>query len=81
MVNERIVQQRGEAVTLWRLRLGDQHLHCFLVEPPKGFWLAVERAHELVYSETCAELEPALMKADGLKCPLIVAGWQEIEDD
>ena len=72
---------RGEAITLWRLEREHEHLHCFLVEPPRGFWLAVQRGSELVFSETYAELEPALLRADGLKSPLVVAGWAIVDED
>lgn len=71
--------RRGEAVTLWRLERSPEHLHCFIVEPPSGYWLGVQRGSELVFSETFGELEPALMRADGLKSPLIVAGWREVD--
>lgn len=72
---------RGEAVTLWRLERSPEHLHCFLVEPPRGYWLAIQRGPELVFSETFHNLEPALMRADALKSPLIVAGWTEVDED
>jgi hypothetical protein len=71
---------RGEAVTLWRLSRGDDRLHCFMVEPPRGYWLAIERGPELLYSQTCQDLEAALVRAEGLKSPLIVAGWIEPEE-
>jgi len=48
------------------------------VEPPGGFWLGVERGPDLVFSETHTELDPALMRAESLKSPLIVAGWTEV---
>ena len=40
---------RGEAVTLWRLSHDGDELRCFLVEPPRGFWLepALARAEAL----------------------------------
>lgn len=71
---------RGEAVTLWRLERADQRVRCFIVEPPRGFWLGVERGADLIFSETHAELDSALLRADGLKSPLVVAGWVEPED-
>ena len=71
---------RGEAVTLWRLARGAEHLHCFIVEPPRGYWLAVERGAELLFSQTYDDLEGALVRAEGLKCPLIVAGWLEPDE-
>jgi hypothetical protein len=71
---------RGEAITLWRLSRGNEHVRCFIVEPPRGFWLGVERGADLVFSETHSELDPALMRAEGLKSPLLVAGWAEPDD-
>jgi hypothetical protein len=71
---------RGEAVTLWRLERASEHLRCFIVEPPRGYWLGVERGADLVFSETHRELETALLRADGLKCPLLVAGWTEPDE-
>ena len=41
---------------------------------------AVERGADLVFSETHTELDPALMRAESLKSPLIVAGWTEVAD-
>lgn len=81
MHESEIVPLRGEAVTLWRLARERDLLHCFIVEPPRGFWLGVERAGELVFSETYPELETALLRAEGLKSPLLVAGWAEVGDD
>jgi hypothetical protein len=81
MHESRLVPLRGEAVTLWRLARESDLLHCFIVEPPRGFWLGVERAGELVFSETYTELETALLRAEGLKSPLLVAGWTEVGDD
>lgn len=72
---------RGEAVTLWRLERPTDHLRCFLVEPPRGYWLGIERGHDLVFSETYDDLEAALHRADALKYPLIVAGWTEVDGD
>lgn len=72
---------RGEAVTLWRLERGHEHLHCFIVEPPRGYWLAVQRGAELVFSETYEDLEPALLRAEALKSPLVVAGWKVVDED
>ena len=71
---------RGEAVTLWRLERADQQVRCFIVEPPRGFWLGVERGADLIFSETHTELDSALLRADGLKSPLVVAGWVEPDD-
>lgn len=72
---------RGEAVTLWRLSRDDQHLHCFIVEPPpNGYWLAVERAGELLYSQTYDDLDEAMLRAEGLRSPLLLAGWVEPEE-
>ena len=71
---------RGEAVTLWRLARGSEHIRCFIVEPPRGYWLGIERGADLVFSETHHELEPALLRADGLKSPLLVAGWIEPDE-
>lgn len=72
---------RGEAVTLWRLGRPADELRCFLVGPPRGYWLGIERGHDLIFSETYGELDSALQRAEALKCPLIVSGWLEIEDD
>lgn len=72
---------RGEAITLWRLERPTDHLRCFLVEPPRGYWLGIERGHDLVFSETYDELEAALHRADALKSPLLVAGWTEVDGD
>lgn len=80
MLKSHLQHLRGEAVTLWRLERAQDRLHCFIVEPPGGFWLGVERGPDLVFSETHSELDPALMRAEGLKSPLIVAGWTEVTD-
>ena len=80
MLKSQLAHLRGEALTLWRLERAQDKLHCFIVEAPGGFWLGVERGADLVYSETHSELEPALMRADSLKSPLIVAGWTEVTD-
>jgi hypothetical protein len=72
---------RGEAVTLWRLERPSEQLRCFLVEPPRGYWLAVERGQDLVFSETYRDLDLALQRAEALKSPLLVAGWTEIDAD
>ncbi len=80
MLKSQLHHLRGEAITLWRLERAKDKLHCFIVEPPGGYWLAVERGADLVFSETHRELDPALMRADGLKSPLIVAGWVEVGD-
>ena len=79
MHKERLERLRGEAVTLWRLTRADQGLHCFIVEPPGGFWLGVERGPDLIFSETYADLDAALVRSEGLKTPLVVAGWSEVE--
>jgi hypothetical protein len=70
---------RGEAVTLWRLARRDDHLHCFIVEPPGGFWLGIERGPDLLFSQTYTDLDAALARAEALKSPLLVAGWAEVE--
>jgi hypothetical protein len=80
MLKSQLHHLRGEAITLWRLKRAKDKLHCFIVEPPGGYWLAVERGADLIYSETHRELDPALMRADRLKSPLIVAGWTEVTD-
>ncbi len=80
MYEEHLAHLRGEAVTLWKLACAEERLHCFIVEPPRGYWLAVERGSELVFSQTYSELEAALVRAEGLKSPLIVAGWAELVD-
>ena len=72
---------RGEAVTLWRMSHDDDELRCFLVEPPRGFWLGVERGHDLVLSETYPTLEPALARAEALRAPLVNAGWTDADAD
>ncbi len=75
-----LLHLRGEAVTLWRLRRHDDDLRCFIVEPPGGYWLAIEKGSDLLFSQTCGDLEGALVRAEGLKSPLVVAGWAEVED-
>jgi hypothetical protein len=80
MIRRQLNSLRGEAVTLWRLERAHAHVRCFIVEPPGGFWLGVEKGADLVFSETYQDLDEALMRADGLKCPLLVAGWNEVED-
>jgi len=77
MLKSRLNHLRGAAVTLWRLERVKGRLHCFIVEPPGGYWLGVERGTDL---ETHAELDPALMRAESLESPLIVAGWIELAD-
>ena len=72
---------RGEAVTLWHLARGEENLRCFVVEPPRGFWLGVERGHDLVLSETYPSLQPALARAEALEAPLVAAGWTDAEVD
>jgi hypothetical protein len=72
---------KGEAVTLWRLERSADALRCFVVGPPRGYWLGIERGHDLIVSETHEELEPALVRAESLKSPLLVAGWQEVDLD
>jgi hypothetical protein len=71
---------RGEAVTLWRLARNADRLHCFVVEPPRGFWLAIEKGSDLLFSQTYDDLDGALARAEGLKSPLLVAGWEEVDD-
>ena len=75
-----LLHLRGEAVTLWRLRRHDDHLRCFIVEPPSGYWLAIEKGSDLLFSQTYGELEGALARAEALKSPLVVAGWAEVPD-
>ena len=75
-----LLHLRGEAVTLGRLRRHDDHLHCFVVEPPSGYWLAIEKGPDLLFSQTYGELEGALARAEALKSPLVVAGWAETPD-
>jgi len=72
---------RGEAITLWHLAREKDELRCFLVEPPRGFWLGVERGHDLVLSETYPSLEPALVRAESLKAPLMADGWTDRDAD
>jgi hypothetical protein len=72
---------KGEAVTLWRLERPADALRCFVVGPPRGYWLGIERGHDLIFSETYDDLEPALQRADSLKSPLLVAGWCEADPD
>jgi len=80
MNQQRLLHLRGEAVTLWRLRRHDDHLHCFIVEPPSGFWLAIEKGADLLFSQTYEDLDGALARSEGLKSPLVVAGWMETSD-
>jgi hypothetical protein len=80
MFQRRLDSLRGEALTLWRLERPTQRIRCFLVEPPRGFWLGIERGRDLVFSETYDDLELALQRAEALKAPLIVAGWNEVDD-
>jgi hypothetical protein len=72
---------RGEAVTIWRLAHAGDELRCFLVEPPRAFWLGVERGHDLLLSETYPAAEPALARAEELKAPLVRAGWTDADAD
>jgi hypothetical protein len=72
---------RGEAVTLWRLERTADALRCFVVGPPRSYWLGIERGHDLIFSETYDDLEPALQRAESLKSPLLVAGWAEVDAD
>jgi len=80
MNEQPLIHLRGEAVTLWRLRRHDDLLCCFLVEPPGGYWLAIEKGSDLLFSQTYGDLDGALARAEGLKSPLVVAGWTEISD-
>jgi hypothetical protein len=75
-----LARLRGEAVTLWRLGRHDDRLHCFIVEPPSGFWLAIEKDGDLLFSQTYPDLDCAMVRADGLKSPLLLAGWTELGD-
>lgn len=75
-----LLRLRGEAVTLWRLRRLNDHLHCFIVEPPGGYWLGIEKGTDLLFSQTYDDLDGALARAEGLKSPLLVAGWAEQTD-
>ncbi len=72
---------RGEAVTIWRLAHDGDELRCFLVEPPRGFWLGVERGHDLLLSETFPTADPALARAEEVKAPLVRAGWTDSDAD
>jgi hypothetical protein len=72
---------RGEAVTIWRLGRAADHLRCFVVGPPRGYWLGIERGHDLIFSESYDDLDPALRRAESLKSPLMVAGWVELDED
>ena len=74
------IRLRGEAVTLWRLARHADCLHCFIVEPPGGYWLGLEKGPDLLFSQTYVELEAALARAEALKSPLLVAGWAETDD-
>jgi hypothetical protein len=80
MHEQPLLHLRGEAVTLWRLRRHDDQLRCFIVEPPSGYWLAIEKGSDLLFSQTYGELDGALARAEALKSPLVVAGWAEIPD-
>jgi hypothetical protein len=80
MNQQPLIRLRGEAVTLWRLGRHDDRLHCFIVEPPQGYWLAIEKGADLLFSQTYGDLEGALARADALKSPLLVAGWSELAD-
>ena len=80
MDKQRLLHLRGEALTLWRLGRHDDHLRCFIVEPPSGYWLAIEKGSDLLFSQTYTDLEAALVRAEGLKSPLVVAGWAEVAD-
>ncbi len=80
MNEQHLLHLRGEAVTLWRLRRHDDHLHCFIVEPPSGYWLAIEKESDLLFSQTYGDLDGALARAEALKSPLVVAGWAEVSD-
>ena len=80
MLKSRLAHLRGEAVTLWRLERAKGHVALFHRRAASGYWLAVERGADLVFSETLRELDPALMRAESLKSPLIVAGWTEVPD-
>ena len=68
-------------MTLWRLERPADALRCFVVGPPRGYWLGIERGHDLIFSETYDDLEPALVRAESLKSPLVVAGWRETDTD
>jgi hypothetical protein len=72
---------RGEAITLWRLERPADALRCFLVGPPRGYWLGIERGRDLIFSETYRDLDDALERAEALKSPLVVSGWLEVDDD
>ena len=72
---------RGEAITLWRLERTADELRCFVVGPPRGYWLGIERCTDLIFSENYDDLEPALNRAESLKSPLLVAGWAEVDPD
>jgi hypothetical protein len=80
MNEQPLLHLRGEAVTLWRLRRHDADLRCFIVEPPSGYWLAIQKGPDLLFSQTYSDLEGALVRAEGLKSPFVVAGWAEVAD-
>jgi hypothetical protein len=80
MNEQPLLHLRGEALTLWRLSRHDDHLRCFIVEPPSGYWLAIEKGADLLFSQTYSDLDSALARAEALKSPLVVAGWTEISD-
>ena len=71
---------RGEAITLWRLSRVNDRLRCFIVEPPGGYWLAIEKGADLLFSQTYPDLDGALARSEALKSPLLVAGWTEETD-
>ena len=71
---------RGEAVTLWRLRLDDRTLHCFVSEWPGAYWLGVEcSGHELVASETLPDIAAVVAHAAELHRSYLSEGWLDNE--
>ena len=68
----------GEAITLWRLRLRERTLCCFVAEWSTGFWLGIEcSAGELQLSETLQDLGDLLNRAEQLKRTYLDDGWTE----
>ncbi|MEK6629743.1 MAG: hypothetical protein AABY89_03290 [Acidobacteriota bacterium] len=67
---------RGEAVTLWRLRLDDRPLHCFVSEWPGVYWLGVEcSGHALVASQTLPDIAAVVTHAAELHRSYLSEGW------
>jgi len=69
----------GEALTLWRLRLGTGRIHCFVAEWPGAFWLAVEcPGGALLWSETLPTVEAVLARSDDARSAWARQGWTEV---